>query len=915
MFRGLSRRKSLAFCGLIVLFGLLFLAPVPAVHAEEEGAEGPGVDNGIPVINLTIDETEVTIEQMNSSPDHSVSCVGTMDVIVPEGFRYSELPDMEVTGSKGLAMTIRGRGNSTWGEEKKPYKIKLDKKASILGLPKNKHWVLLANALDETLLKDRITAWLSDRMDFEFTPHCLSVDVVMNGEYLGNYMLAEQVRVGENRLELAEMSETDTDPEDITGGYLLQGGQQLAPESPNRFFTSRGEELANHTPNFDPEDGGYENEAQMTYIREYAQNFEDALYGEDFKGKDGVCYRDYIDIKSAADYWLIQNVTCNGDAYSTGSTYVYKKADKDGTVGKLYWGPLWDFDVAWGLLTTDPENDQARDWEGFSFDDVWLNAMFYDPVFREQVYEEWKKLKPALEELTREGGIIDQYYAEIRESQVANQEKWPAKEDSEADYQKTIKALKDWIDLRTAWYDEHLKDLENLVCKITYRVEGEPDAWKYMQKGRYIPLNEKKKEGYIFLGWEKEDGTFWDDDESPLSEKDMVLTARFVSKEEATKATDIVFRYTDTWELLSMKMHTNSYTILPADAQDKSIKWSVSDESIAEISEDGWVELKKAGTVTVTAELASGVKKSYTLTALEEEGPGLTGVQLLPKQVTLKKDGYVGLETTLLPKYAMPSEISFESDDPEVADVDENGVVTGKKAGNTTIRVKVISYDGETAVTDSCSITVTDGEKKEEEKKEEKKEDTKKYSKEWVGGKWYDKNGMQTYDGTASWRKDGKEWKYTDTKGWSAKNQWQRIDGKWYYFDKDGHMEKNAYRSGWYLTKSGAWDGKDAVRGWKQNKTGWWYSLSGKKYISNKWMKIDGKWYWFKASGYAAKSEYVKGYWLSKDCAWTYKYQAKWHKDKQGWWYGDSSGWYAKSSSYVIDGKKYRFNGKGYLAD
>ena len=136
------------------------------VYAEGEREE---IDNGIPVIYLNIDESKVTIEEMNSSPDHSVTCEGTLDIKVPENFRYSDLLSQVPESVSGLAMTIRGRGNSTWGVAKKPYKIKLDKKASVLGFPANKHWVLLASAMDETMIKNRFTAWLSDRMGFAFT--------------------------------------------------------------------------------------------------------------------------------------------------------------------------------------------------------------------------------------------------------------------------------------------------------------------------------------------------------------------------------------------------------------------------------------------------------------------------------------------------------------------------------------------------------------------------------------------------------------------------------------------------------------------------------------------------------------------------------------------------------------------------
>jgi glucan-binding YG repeat protein len=187
-----------------------------------------------------------------------------------------------------------------------------------------------------------------------------------------------------------------------------------------------------------------------------------------------------------------------------------------------------------------------------------------------------------------------------------------------------------------------------------------------------------------------------------------------------------------------------------------------------------------------------------------------------------------------------------------------------------------------------------------------------KYSKEWVKGKWYDKKGSQTYTGIGKWKKNSKGWWFGDNLGWYAKNQWQKIDGKWYFFDKEGYMEANAYRQGYYLKANGAWDGKAKVAGWKQDSKGWWYSLGGSDFLKNGWKKIDGNWYYFKATGYIAINEFVQGWWLNKTGAWKDPVKCSWHKSGSKWWYGTMDGWYAKGKSYTIDGKKYTFDKKGY---
>ncbi|MCR4837592.1 MAG: cellulase family glycosylhydrolase [Eubacterium sp.] len=192
-------------------------------------------------------------------------------------------------------------------------------------------------------------------------------------------------------------------------------------------------------------------------------------------------------------------------------------------------------------------------------------------------------------------------------------------------------------------------------------------------------------------------------------------------------------------------------------------------------------------------------------------------------------------------------------------------------------------------------------------------EPTKKYKSEWIKGQWYDAKGSSSYKYKGSWKGSAKAgWRFGDTSGWYARNQWQKIDGKWYFFDKEGYMEANAYRQGYYLKANGAWDGKAKVAGWKQNSKGWWYSLDVSDFLKNGWKKIDGNWYYFKATGYIAINEFIQGWWLNKAGALKDPVKYSWHKSGNKWWYGTKDGWYAKGKSYTIDGKKYTFDKKGY---
>ena len=94
---------------------------------------------------------------------------------------------------------------------------------------------------------------------------------------------------------------------------------------------------------------------------------------------------------------------------------------------------------------------------------------------------------------------------------------------------------------------------------------------------------------------------------------------------------------------------------------------------------------------------------------------------------------------------------------------------------------------------------------------------------------------------------------------------------------------------------------------------GWWYSLDKENYLSNGWKKIDGKWYYFKESGYIAVNEFVRGWWINKNGIQSDPVHYGWHKTDTGWWYGANGGWYAKGKTYIIDGKSYAFDRNGYM--
>lgn len=133
---------------------------------------------------------------------------------------------IESIGSKEqqLDMEIRGRGNYTWRDfEKKPYRIKLGKKQSLLGMNKSRHFVLLADADDNFAhLRNSVGFELSRRLGLKYTPNQQPVEVVLNGNYIGLYMLAENIRVAKDRVNIVEQADYCTHPDSITGGWIIE---------------------------------------------------------------------------------------------------------------------------------------------------------------------------------------------------------------------------------------------------------------------------------------------------------------------------------------------------------------------------------------------------------------------------------------------------------------------------------------------------------------------------------------------------------------------------------------------------------------------------------------------------------------------------------------------------------------------
>lgn len=323
--------------------------------------------------------------------------------------RYVDEQDQVTTYD---SVMIRGRGNSTWGLPKKPYKLKFNKKERFLGPDRAnaKKWTLLANAADKTLIRNAVTSAMGEFTTLPFNPAYKFVDLVLNGRYQGNYQVSDQVDVRKRRVNITEQDLPLTNESDITGGYLLEvdGFQDGNCFTTNRYAVP----IRIHYPD-DEDIAGRQN----NYIRNYMADFEATLRSADYADPERG-YRALVDTTSLIDWFLCTEISANLDGYY--STYFYKEQGNP----RLFWGPLWDYDIAYenDYRTTGTAYALMTD-VGFGQTKQWLNRMWQDEWFQRRVYQRYS-------ELLNQGLVghlhatIDSLTALIDQSQQLNYERW-----------------------------------------------------------------------------------------------------------------------------------------------------------------------------------------------------------------------------------------------------------------------------------------------------------------------------------------------------------------------------------------------------------------------------------------------------------------------------------------------------------
>ena len=285
--------------------------------------------------------------------------------------------DVEAIGSKEVpdSLEIKGRGNYTWSAfDKKPYRLKLTEKAALMGMNKSKHFALLAHADDNKgFMRNTIGFYFSEQIEMAWTPKAKPVELVLNGDYKGLYFLTEHIRVDKDRVNIKEQEDYETDPEKITGGWLVEIDNYN--EAPYNIEIKEGGE---HTMWFTYKSPEKLSSAQEKFLRDEMERIDRLVYGD--KKSDELWQ--YLDMEALAKFYIVQEITDNYESFH-GSCYLYRDM---GEGKKWMFGPVWDFGSAFNY---DKEQYlyEEREWHNH-----WIPEICKFPKFMDRVKEIWQWL-------------------------------------------------------------------------------------------------------------------------------------------------------------------------------------------------------------------------------------------------------------------------------------------------------------------------------------------------------------------------------------------------------------------------------------------------------------------------------------------------------------------------------------------
>ena len=359
----------------------------------------------------------------------------------------------------------KGRGNYSWSFPKKSFTLKLDDKVDLCGMGASKKWALVAGQYDKSLLRTSAASYIGSKLtNMAWTPKVKPVDLYVNGSYRGNYLLVERITIAKNRVNIDELKNgskedptgaNDKEP-NITGGYILEWDFRKGADH-NVTAGKRGW-VGIKEPE-DETDGTGITKQQVSYINSYLDATDKALYGSSWKD-NSKGWKKYIDQDSAVDYYIAQEIMKPVDGNMWASVYMYKARN-----GKLFFGPMWDYDLAAGSANRAGNTKGSTGWylkdpvttTAKQSSSTWFNRLNDDPDFQKAVKARWNVVYP---QLKTEDSYLASQRSVIAKSASANFGKWNVKEHLstaqvvKGSWSKEVSYLRSWLKSRISWMNK-----------------------------------------------------------------------------------------------------------------------------------------------------------------------------------------------------------------------------------------------------------------------------------------------------------------------------------------------------------------------------------------------------------------------------------------------------------------------------
>lgn len=360
------------------------------------------------------------------------------------GFRLV-LPDGSVAFQAGN-VAVKARGHSTFNKPKKPYTFTLAKKKGLLGMRPDRRWILLANFMDHSNVRNALAMAISRQTSLDWTPDGCFVDVVVNGKLQGCYYLIESVEVEKQRLNLDKTKGFLVEGDDYDDGatfYTTYRRLPLYVRFPEKVTASRQSAIAN----------------RFNTIEKLLYHKPDA----DLR----LLYKEYIDMDSFIDWWLVHELAQNAEPNGPRSCYFHDNGD-----GRLRMGPVWDFDLAFITVGVDdggdirPSRFNRTDVRLLTGDSIyngralWYSRLFKDETFRKRVKTRWQELKPRFESLMHD---LDRWKEELGPSAVDNENLWRGQDPARFD---TFETFQTSIDNVKRVYEHRMMALDKLITDL-----------------------------------------------------------------------------------------------------------------------------------------------------------------------------------------------------------------------------------------------------------------------------------------------------------------------------------------------------------------------------------------------------------------------------------------------------------------